>query len=84
MVPTSQKKDALSRSHVPFPIIIEILSLKKKARDTRGLKLSLARTMNPKRYHLVLCISNYHAIQYFRPKIGQGLSKKALVSTKKL
>lgn len=30
MVPTSQKKDALSRSHVPFPIIIEILSLQKK------------------------------------------------------
>lgn len=36
MVPTSQKKDALSRSHVPFPIIIEILSLKKKP-ETHGV-----------------------------------------------
>lgn len=37
MVPTSQKKDALSRSHVPFPIIIEILSLKKKKPETHGV-----------------------------------------------
>lgn len=36
MVPTSQKKDALSRSHVPFPIIIEILSLKRKKPETTG------------------------------------------------
>lgn len=46
--------------------------------DTRGLKLWLARTMNPKRYHLVLCVSNYHAIQYFRQKLGKDCQRKRL------
>lgn len=49
MVPTSQKKDALSRSHVPFPIIIEILSLKKKSQRHTGFETMTCKDDEPKK-----------------------------------